>query len=278
MRELILSLVLLISCTANGQKNDVNPAIVSEKLKIQGFVVPSGNISAPTEITAGKPNIVRAEKPRVVRERVHTKNISEPFINNLGIPKIYTPGQNGVPNPEKRTSSGISFPAAAPEVVIAKDPGSKDFNPHGFSSFGTIQGLKTNHIRCMLQDRNGNLWFSNDEGVTRYDGKYLAHFEFPNGIYQNNIILCMLEDQEGSLWFGTFGGGVVCFNGKNFTQYTEAEGLSNNTVNSIIQDKSGYYWMATSGGGISRFDGKEFTNYTTSQGLAGDQVRAWIKQ
>jgi len=84
----------------------------------------------------------------------------------------------------------------------------------------------------------------------------------------------MLEDQEGSLWFGTFGGGVVCFNGKNFTQYTRTEGLSNNTVNSIIQDKSGNYWMATSGGGISRFDGKEFTHYTTRQGLAGDQVRS----
>jgi len=278
--RLILNLVLysifFISCSS-GDKKSVSHPLIDEKIILKGYDLPSDSIAAPNIVPAGKPMIVRARRPIVVKEREHIRIGAGPNKFNVGVPKVCTPGQNGFAEPLRIAAKGITFLSDFPEVIVARSPSSKDVNQHGFSSFGTIQGLKTNQIRSMLQDRNGNLWFSSDDGITRYDGKYLSHFVVSNGTRRNSIILCMLEDRAGSLWFGTFGGGVLCFDGKKFTQYTEKEGLSNNIVNCIIQDNSGNYWMATSGGGISKFDGKEFTHYTTREGLSSNQIRALLQ-
>jgi signal transduction histidine kinase/ligand-binding sensor domain-containing protein len=274
--DIVLIFILLglfaTSCSREDKRNTVlqsNPGTI----KVQGYIVPEGQVEKPQVIAAGKPKISRVKDPVVVKEKRLNKIIAVPEKFQAGMPEARTPGQNGLSKPVRITAKGQPFHAAAPEIVVAQYPGSKDINPHGFSTFGTIQGLKTNQIRCLLQDHSGNLWFSSDEGVTRYDGKYLSHFLTSNGENKNNIILSLMEDQSGNLWLGTFGGGVICFDGEKFTEYTEKDGLSNNIVNCVFQDRSGNYWMATSGGGVSKFDGKEFTHYTTKEGLASDQVR-----
>ncbi len=273
---LVLTLIFCFSCTSEVKKQ-IEQKQVIERFPLKGYDVPANSISRPKEIDAGKPRIVLAVKPTIVQERAHTKISEGPLKFNAGVPMTCTPGSNGFSQPIKVASKGLIFQARAPEVVVAKNPSSKDNNPNGFSSFGTIQGLKTNQIRSMLQDRNGNLWFSSEDGVTRYDGRNLSHFDISNGAHRNSIVLCMIEDRSGTLWFGTFGGGILSFDGKIFTQYTQKEGLSNNIVNCIIQDKSGKYWIATSGGGVSMFDGKYFTHYTTSEGLPSNQIRSVIQ-
>lgn len=72
-------------------------------------------------------------------------------------------------------------------------------------------------------------------------------------IHQN--VHCSLQDKVGNLWFGTTGEGVYRYDGKEFTQFTEKDGLSDNKVWSIIEDKSGKIWFGTDGG-VSRYDGK----------------------
>lgn len=244
---------------------------------VHGFRISSDSLAKPAVVMAGQPKIVQASKP------VETKMLSHHGVKKDAVSypvkggEFNTPGQNGWELPDTASSAGITFPASMPEIVPARNPSSKDFNPHSFASFGMIQGLKTNQIRCLLEDHTGNLWFSSDDGVTRYDGKYLSHFVISSTANKSSIVLCMLEDRSGTLWFGTFGGGLLRFDGKNYTQYTEQEGLSNDIINSIIEDRSGNLWMATSGGGISKFDGRTFTNYSTKQGLAGDQVRSLME-
>jgi hypothetical protein len=39
-----------------------------------------------------------------------------------------------------------------------------------------------------------------------------------------------LKDSKGRLWFGTSAGGVYCYDGKLFRQYTTTDGLSHNSV------------------------------------------------
>jgi len=270
----ILLFFLICFLYSKGEIQRVSLQDSKEQKSLKGYIVPKDQIRKPKIVQAGMPRIVKALNPVIVKEQFHTKLGEKPMQFEVSIPQPAIPGQGGYSVPVSKSSVGITFPAAIPEVILAKDLGSKDFNPLGFTSVGTIQGLKTNQIRSMAQDHLGNLWFSSDDGVTRYDGKYLSHFDVSNGEHQNNIILSILEDRSGSLWFGTFGNGVLCFDGKKYTQYTEKEGLANNIVNSIIQDRAGNFWMATSGGGVSKFDGKTFTNYSTNEGLAGNQVRA----
>ncbi|MBK6949024.1 MAG: hypothetical protein IPH16_14080 [Haliscomenobacter sp.] len=87
-----------------------------------------------------------------------------------------TPGKAGIPGPVTTPAKGVEVNAGTPEVVPAKDRVSKDLNPHNFSSFGKLQGLKYNVIQCLLKDRNGNLWMGTvGGGITKYDGKFFTH-------------------------------------------------------------------------------------------------------
>ncbi len=75
------------------------------------------------------------------------------------------------------------------------------------------------------------------------------------GTTEHTNLHCSLQDKDGNLWFGTTGEGVYRYDGNEFTQFTEKDGLSNNRVWSIIEDKSGKIWFGTDDG-VSRFDGK----------------------
>src|SRR5690606_110832 len=78
------------------------------------------------------------------------------------------------------------------------------------------------------------------------------------GTTEHQNIHCSLQDKDGNLWFGTTGEGVYRYDGKEFTQYTEKDGLSNNIVWSIVEDNSGNIWIGTDDG-VCRFDGKTFS-------------------
>ena len=81
------------------------------------------------------------------------------------------------------------------------------------------------------------------------------------GTTEHQNIHCSLQDKNGNLWFGTTGEGVYRFDGKEFTQFTEKDGLSNNKVWAILEDKPGNIWFGTDDG-LSRYDGKTISRVT----------------
>lgn len=83
----------------------------------------------------------------------------------------------------------------------------------------------------------------------------------------DNINAC-LKDSKGNLWFGTSGGGVYCYNGKLFRQYSTTDGLSHSSVGTIYEDTKGIIWIGTSDG-ITTWDGNAFTkiSITTLRGF-----------
>lgn len=89
------------------------------------------------------------------------------------------------------------------------------------------------------------------------------------GTTEHQNIHCSLQDKNGNLWFGTTGEGVYRYDGKEFTQFTEKDGLSNNSIWSILEDKSGNIWFGTDDG-VSLYDGKTISkiSFTNSFGIA----------
>ena len=69
-----------------------------------------------------------------------------------------------------------------------------------------------------LQDKNGNIWFSNWGGAYRYDGKTFTSFT-----KSDNGFTRIIEDKKGNLWFG--GDGLSRYDGKSFTRFTTNDGL-----------------------------------------------------
>ena len=81
------------------------------------------------------------------------------------------------------------------------------------------------------------------------------------------------EDRDGNLWFGTWGDGVVRYDGRDFTMLGTEDGLAHNAVLSIVEDRRGHLWFGTDGGLVSRFDGQVFQTLTREDGLTGQAVR-----
>lgn len=73
-------------------------------------------------------------------------------------------------------------------------------------------------------------------------------------------------------WFGSnSAAGVSKYDGAEFTNYTDEDGLIGNRVTAIYQDKVGDMWFGTEAG-LSRFDGQTFQNFTTADGLANNEI------
>ena len=145
---------------------------------------------------------------------------------------------------------------------------------HGtWKHYTYLDGLGSNHVRPIYQDRDGYLWFgTNNGGVSQYDGEKFVNFTTDDGLADNSV-WAIHQDRDGYLWFGTLDNGVSRYDGEKFVNFTTNEGLGDNSVWAIHQDRDGYLWFGTRGG-VSRYDGEEFVNFTTSEGLIANSVFA----
>ncbi|GHN02441.1 hypothetical protein WSM22_39300 [Cytophagales bacterium WSM2-2] len=140
-------------------------------------------------------------------------------------------------------------------------------------------GVSTARFFCLLEDRQGNLWFGSiGSGVYRYDGMSFRNFTTADGLL-NNEVGCIYEDKTGHIWFGA-SGGASCYDGQGglgqgrlFRSYiidgdSMMEDKTGKTfpnsprppyeVTSIIEDKTGKFWLATRGNTFV-YNGKNFT-------------------
>jgi hypothetical protein len=153
-------------------------------------------------------------------------------------------------------------------------------------NFGVNDGLPFSDVYEILQDCEGNLWFGfRGWGACRYDGVEFTNFTTEDGL-AGNWVGSIFQDGGGNLWFGTgppgglpargglraYGrGGVSRYDGKEFINFTTADGLATNMVTCIVEDQEGNLWFGGPGG-VSRYDGKKFVNFTTEDGLTDNMV------
>ncbi|MDO9187517.1 MAG: two-component regulator propeller domain-containing protein [Bacteroidia bacterium] len=175
-----------------------------------------------------------------------------------------------------------------------------------FTNYTTKHGLADNTVKCIIEDKRGNMWFgTNENGISKFDARQSSSdgFSGPVGSFTNysmtqglpnNTIFSMLEDKTGTLWFGTAGGGVCCLNPTSppkgegnsssfsrsggaplFTIFTTAQGLANDVVYGIVEDTlNNTIWLGTNLGlsGLklsslsSGTEGVKFENFNSKTG------------
>lgn len=79
-------------------------------------------------------------------------------------------------------------------------------------------------------------------------------------------IRSIFQDSKGNLWFGTINEGVVKYDEKTLTYFSNPDGFINTSVFAINEDKSGNLWFGTDQG-VYKYDGKVFKNYNQKDGL-----------
>ncbi len=66
--------------------------------------------------------------------------------------------------------------------------------------FTTKQGLPTNHVYDIAEDKNGFMWFATKQGLVKFDGENFKTFTIQDGLPNNDTWLLELDNQ-GRLWF-----------------------------------------------------------------------------
>ncbi|MFN8116928.1 MAG: two-component regulator propeller domain-containing protein [Bacteroidia bacterium] len=157
-------------------------------------------------------------------------------------------------------------------------------NTYQVKRYGTSNGLTSNGINCIYEDKeNKTLMLGTDGGgvcilnfITSIDKPLVTsfkHIDNKNSISSNSINN-IYKDKNGIFWIATSNGlNKFDFKKKNFTVYTEKDGLPNSYIYDVIPDKDGNLWLP-SNVGLTKFnpkdnneDGSAFKNYNTHEGL-----------
>ncbi|MCF8423360.1 MAG: SpoIIE family protein phosphatase [Bacteroidia bacterium] len=122
-------------------------------------------------------------------------------------------------------------------LIIGVKAFSQSYN---FKNYNTDQGLPQSQVLSMTQDHRGNMWFgTNGGGVGKYDGNKFSTISENDGLI-NNAIFSIIENNKNELVFGT-SKGISVFNGINFKNYNEKQGLTNSWTFKLLQDGSKTY-------------------------------------
>ncbi|HTN17083.1 MAG TPA: two-component regulator propeller domain-containing protein, partial [Chitinophagaceae bacterium] len=76
-------------------------------------------------------------------------------------------------------------------------------------------GLPSNTVYCVYQDKDGIIWVGTDKGVARFNGTEFRTFTTADGLADNECF-CFREDLYGRLWIGTFNGELCYYQNGRF--------------------------------------------------------------
>ena len=88
------------------------------------------------------------------------------------------------------------------QTVVAQNP--------FITNYTYADGLSSNRVYCVYQDRNDFMWFGTKAGVFRFDGNNFVLYTNKDGLSETSVIR-MKEDLEGRLWFFNFDGSLNYF-------------------------------------------------------------------
>jgi ligand-binding sensor domain-containing protein/serine phosphatase RsbU (regulator of sigma subunit) len=124
--------------------------------------------------------------------------------------------------------------------------------------FNTSSGLASNKIRCITEDREGNVMLgSSGEGLQVFSGQKFVSYSKKDGLGDNQV-WAIHKDRKNRFWFGTNGGITIydpaALPEKRYRNIGVGEGLRSSNVRAIVEDSNGDLWIGTWGGKVIKYD------------------------
>lgn len=149
-------------------------------------------------------------------------------------------------------------------------------NDSTFTNIKQEQGLSNNHVRTVLEDQWGNMWFgTSGGGANKYYSQPFENFNSSNSM-PGDYMYSLETDQDGNIWMGIDEKGIARYDGNEFWLYGVDSGFIDAKVRAILSSYEGELWLGTDGHGVWRYDGKRFK--PTEIGMSKNGVSdTWIK-
>lgn len=117
--------------------------------------------------------------------------------------------------------------------------------------------LPHNHVRDIVQTRDGHIWVATPEGVARYTG---VHFGIQFDRFHSgntpaipfNACSALAEDRAGRLWLGLDTGEIVRRGSWEFEQVPMPEGWPAAPIAAMVEDPSGGMLVLSGEGSVAR--------------------------
>ena len=127
---------------------------------------------------------------------------------------------------------------------------------YSFRHYTTRDGLSSNTVRALIQDRSGLIWLGTNGGLDSFDGRVIVHHPFPSG--EGHPVRRILEDRQGTLWLGTENG---VFRYLQDHAVHPMEAFPAEWVCDLMEDQDGDIWVGTRNRGLFRWSGGNLTQY-----------------
>ncbi len=124
--------------------------------------------------------------------------------------------------------------------------------------------LVNNDVNCIIEDREGKLWFATNNGISCWQTATNSwkNFYF-NNLEQAQVFLSICEDDQGKIWAGTYSSGVYVLDGKtgeelaHYGQNLENSPKFTDYIFSIYKDNDGDIWLGGVNGNFACYLVKE---------------------
>ncbi len=120
-------------------------------------------------------------------------------------------------------------------------------------------GLSSNYILDIYQDKNGFIWIATINGLNRYDGyKFIQYLNDPqdSSTISDNLITCITGDTIGNIWIGTKNGLNQLNTDNTFIRYYHNDSventLSGNFIRALLYDNDNL-WIEAADGVLHKF-------------------------
>ena len=117
-----------------------------------------------------------------------------------------------------------------------------------FKNFNSADGLSQHDVNCIIQDKDGFMWFGTNDGLNKYDGynfKVFRPSKNTSSSISGRIIQKIESDYYGNLWIASLDGGLNYYNLEKEIFFNFSKKLSQfgNYVNDVTISDDGILWV-----------------------------------
>jgi signal transduction histidine kinase/ligand-binding sensor domain-containing protein len=130
--------------------------------------------------------------------------------------------------------------------VATSDTGLYRIHGETVDHFGKTDGLSSNSLLDLYEDREGILWVTTSNGLDSFRDRNITSFSQSEGLPSDPVVSVMAS-RDGTVWMGSDGSLDYMRNGE-VSSISSRNGLPGSQVTSLFQDRAGRIWVGVDDG------------------------------